>query len=620
MAIEKVPGAPDEFWSEFVQQHTDADPHKTAVTRVPFDGLDVDALTRILDQTGQITAKITDRGTSRIPAWAKTDPVKVVYWATVAPTLVSGCANMAVHQWPGWQVPFTGGLVSAFALVLTIGGLNKHWNPAASAVTTGITLGALQFATAAGAGGWMEVVAWLTGAVGTVGFSILWNRKHADDRAKVELTRAKTDTERAKRDAVQIMSQVKAAHELLKIEAARKAAIEERPYLGGVTGEERALRQAFWDVFAETLLTCTVTPTLSGWKATVGLARLSRKEARTGWDKVQTAMRADGRFIVAEGRVTNELLVKFVSATAQQGVRTAWSDQVMPDPAGLMVSLGVDTETGDEVLIRFDERLLITGASGTGKSWSTRPLMAHAHLRGELILIDGKGEEANVWDGICRCATETPEVIDAIEYAHGVMAGRKAEMKTRGLSVWDGRQLTVNVDEGQVILAAIAGLKKGKDELLQQLIELSSLGRSRGVVLWWQTQYGVTSGEAPGIHKMIAPNMLQRFSLRVANGTHAQVALDDCAYYEPQSIPDDRAFRGHGYLKDYGPTLIRTWTMDDAAVKALPANVSEGPAFGASPEDRVRAHLAANPGASQRAVADATGVSLGKVNSIIKGL
>jgi S-DNA-T family DNA segregation ATPase FtsK/SpoIIIE len=122
---------------------------------------------------------------------------------------------------------------------------------------------------------------------------------------------------------------------------------------------------------------------------------------------------------------------------------------------------------------------------------------------------------------------------------------------------------------------------------------------------------------------MIAPNMLQRFSLRVANGTHALVALDDCAYYEPQAIPDDRAFRGHGFLKGYGPVLVRTWTMDDNAVRELPpaaATDTTTPAFGASPEEKVRAFLVANPGATQRAAAEATGVSLGKVNAIIKGL
>ncbi|MGW5679744.1 MarR family transcriptional regulator [Streptomyces sp. NPDC003860] len=260
-------------------------------------------------------------------------------------------------------------------------------------------------------------------------------------------------------------------------------------------------------------------------------------------------------------------VITLATRSAAGNVSSLWTPDHMPgDP--LTMSLGLDTETGEEVLVPFDERLLISGASGTGKSWSSRPLMAHAHLRGDLVLIDGKGEEANIWEKVCRVAVEAGEIEAAIDQAHAEMTRRKREMKKRGISVWDGRQLTLLIDEGQVVLALILRDKAR----LQRLIELSSLGRSRGVVLWWATQYPVTDGSAPGVHKMIAPNLLTRFSLRVAGTTQAQVALDDCAHYAPHQIPDGREYRGHGYLKGYGPRMIRTWTLDDAGVKALPAN------------------------------------------------
>ncbi|THJ24453.1 MarR family transcriptional regulator, partial [Candidatus Frankia alpina] len=41
----------------------------------------------------------------------------------------------------------------------------------------------------------------------------------------------------------------------------------------------------------------------------------------------------------------------------------------------------------------------------------------------------------------------------------------------------------------------------------------------------------------------------------------------------PQQIPAGRQYRGHGYLKGHGPRLIRTWTLDDTAVRALPPSV-----------------------------------------------
>ncbi|MGK4909980.1 MarR family transcriptional regulator [Streptomyces albus] len=261
-------------------------------------------------------------------------------------------------------------------------------------------------------------------------------------------------------------------------------------------------------------------------------------------------------------------VLTLATRSAAAGVSSVWTPERVPaDP--LVMSLGVDTETGDEVLVPFDERLLVSGASGTGKSWSFRPLMATAHLRGDMVLIDGKGEEANVWEAVCRVAVEPDEITDAVDEAHAEMTRRKRDMKARGISVWDGRQLTVVIDEGQVILAAIQRDK----ERLQRLIELSSLGRSRGVVLWWATQYPVTDGSAPGVHKLIAPNLLTRFSLRVAGTTQAQVALDDCAHYAPHQIPEGREYRGHGYLKGYGPRMIRTWTLDDDGVRTLPPNV-----------------------------------------------
>ncbi|MFD3868707.1 MarR family transcriptional regulator, partial [Streptomyces cyaneofuscatus] len=188
------------------------------------------------------------------------------------------------------------------------------------------------------------------------------------------------------------------------------------------------------------------------------------------------------------------------------------------------------------------------------------------------VLIDGKGEEGTIWESVCRVAVEADEIENVIDEIHAEMNRRKRDMKSRGISVWDGPQLTVLVDEGQVVLAMV----KGDADRLQRLIELSSLGRSRGIVLWWATQKPVMSGGAPGVHNLIAPNLLTRFSLRVADAQEAQTALDDCADYQPQKIERGKEWRGHGYLKDFGPRIIRTWTLDDAGVKALPVKVWSG--------------------------------------------
>lgn len=347
---------------------------------------------------------------------------------------------------------------------------------------------------------------------------------------------------------------------------------------GEVSAEERALMErldpSYWVQHApERGLEGTVsTPPAVGVGGITCEIRLDGK-----WTVKALADKADSiqallgarsalRMRITGGSRGGWAVLTLATRKATDGTSAAWSPDLMPaDP--LMMSIGVDTETGEHVLVPFDERMLIAGASGTGKSWSTRPLLATAHLRGDLVLIDGKGEEATVWESVCRVAVEVDEVTKVIDEIHAEMTRRKRDMKRRGISVWDKKQLTVLVDEGQVVLALVMGDK----ERLQRLVELSSLGRSRGIVLWWATQKPVMSGGAPGVHNLIAPNLLTRFSLRVADAQEAQTALDDCAEYQPQKIDRGKEWRGHGYLKDYGPRIIRTWTLNDAGVKSLPA-------------------------------------------------
>jgi hypothetical protein len=621
MAIDKAPGGPDDFWSEFVQEHTDHNPAKAPAAPTPFDGLDVDALTRIIGQSQQVTTQITASNESRIPWWARTDPAKVAYWSVIAPTLVSGCANLSAHQWPGWEVPFTGGLVSALALFLTVGGLNKHWNPAATAVTTGITVGALQFATAAGSGGWMEIVAWLTGAVGTMGFSILWNRKHAGDRAKVELTKAKTDTERAKRDAVQVMSQVKAAHELLKIEATRKAAIEERPYLGGITGEERAIRKAVWEVHEEQLLTCDVTMTRTGWTAVIGLpSALSRDAARTSWPKVASAMRLDGRMKAADGQRTNELTISFVdnSKTGLESL-TGWHPSA---------SWAVVADTGDSVPVPLGRRILFAGCSGSGKSWSARPLMAEASEYDDhrLVVIDLKVTEARNWQHRARIATEVDQ-IDQVTTELIEEGERRLKLIPRGRDTVeispDMPRLTVFVDEGGELLSAL------EEDVIERLRTIARKYRAAELILVWATQKPSLSGNGHGLDSQISAQLTHKLSLTAATPNESRVIFGEDAGdkgWDAHDLP----LKGWALLRDIetqaAPARLRMRAMSPSDVIALPDRpvwFKDGDRWFSGDEqyqelcasspsetsDEDRAQKMRDGGMSVRQVADATGRS-----------
>jgi len=617
MAFEPYPSKRnDPDWSEFADAHDLARQPRAAAQPTPLPELDVNAMIRLVEQTQRVQSAIHEPEREKMPWWAKHHSAKTVYWTVAVPTLVSGCANIAAHEWGATGPAVTGGLVSAASMGLGVLGLNNKWRSQGLAVMLAGVVGGAAWSAAAAGGGWTEVMAWLASAGATLGFKLVWNRKHAESKAKVALPEAKVRTEMAKGDAVKSASAIRDSLGLMRLQQMQRDALAAAaPALQGATPEETALRRAVWDVFQVELYSCNVRYTRTGWVATVGLpVALSRNVAHAAWDKVCSALRADGRFVITDGRLSNELEVKFLDNTKVNRDPMPWDVSVMPDNRGGLMSIGVNTETGEPVHVQFDERLLVCGASGTGKSWSTRPMLAHAHLNGDLIMIDGKGEEANVWRSACRVAVEAEEIEQAIDAAHAEMNERKQIMSVRGISVWDGPQLTVFVDENQVVLSLISA-DKGR---LQRYRELSSLGRSRGVVLWLATQKPTMSGTAPGIDSMMAGNFLNRFSLRVATEQEARTALDDCAHYEPNKISDDRAMRGHGYWKGYGSALIRTWTMDDAAVRRLPVSVWTGGSE-ESLDTRAKRYLAANPDSSQRAVAAALGVPESTLRKALKG-
>ncbi len=257
-----------------------------------------------------------------------------------------------------------------------------------------------------------------------------------------------------------------------------------------------------------------------------------------------------------------------------------------------IATLGLDTVTGLEVDVPRKERLLVGGASGSGKSWSTRALMARAVIdpNEELgCFIDGKGEEATVWRGICSCAVTQEEIIEAIEREHARMEERAARMAERGLSKWDfelGPRRLIPIDEGYSVLQAVIeedkrrgkapkgdeeySFQEGPDKsVMQKLTELSSQGRSREIIIMWMTQNPLRSGDDRGITSGIRTNFDFSFCLRVNTPQNTVTVLGDGSGMEPHLLPRGDRFRGHGYVNTHGPNLVRTWTVTDAMVSLL---------------------------------------------------
>lgn len=257
-----------------------------------------------------------------------------------------------------------------------------------------------------------------------------------------------------------------------------------------------------------------------------------------------------------------------------------------------ITTLGLDTVTGEEVDVPRNERLLTGGASGSGKSWSMRALMARAVIHPDEELggfIDGKGEEATVWRGICKCAVTHEEIIGVIEREHALMEDRATQMAKLGISKWDlklGPRRLIPIDEGYSVLQAVIDedkrrgkAPKGDEEydflegpdksVMQKLTELSSQGRSREIIIMWMTQNPLRSGDDRGITSGIRTNFDFSFCLRVNTPQNTTTVLGDGAGVEPHNLPRGPRFRGHGYLNVHGPNLVRTWTVTDEMVALL---------------------------------------------------
>lgn len=256
-----------------------------------------------------------------------------------------------------------------------------------------------------------------------------------------------------------------------------------------------------------------------------------------------------------------------------------------------ITTLGRDTVTGEEVDVPRQERLMVGGSSGSGKSWSTRSLMARAvvHPDERLAgLIDGKGEEATYWRGVCPTFVSHESIIEGIESAWDEMERRRVILETEKLGMWTpelGPRLLYVIDEGQAVLSAIEQEDKARKSrkfldaedalegpektVMQKLRELSSQGRTREVIIMWMTQNPLVSGDGRGVTSEVRANFDYALCLRVNSRTNTAVILGDECGVKPHKLPRGKRFRGYGYLNTHNRNLIHTWTVTNEMIPLL---------------------------------------------------
>jgi hypothetical protein len=272
-------------------------------------------------------------------------------------------------------------------------------------------------------------------------------------------------------------------------------------------------------------------------------------------DKVRTQVKPGG--------TADRALLRIRTRT--RALDLAWS----PERTGI----GLDADTAEVVAVNTDERLLVAGTSGSGKSVALRVLMAAALSKphSALVILDLKRAEGALWRHTARVENEPEGVQAVIDELIAEMKERETIMESRGIDLWeptDARpNITVAVDEGAELMAEVP-------DALGGLRSLARRARAAGIRLWWATQKPTMSGNGPGLDSQIAGQLTTQVCLAVAGPKETRVVLGEDAtgngwHAEHLEKGGWALIRVQG--EDRAPDPIRVWFMQKEDVKALPA-------------------------------------------------
>ncbi|MFH8695205.1 FtsK/SpoIIIE domain-containing protein [Streptomyces chartreusis] len=247
---------------------------------------------------------------------------------------------------------------------------------------------------------------------------------------------------------------------------------------------------------------------------------------------------------------------------------------------------GVDTVTGEPVMVPLGRRMLIAGTSGSGKSWSTRALLAEASEAPDhrLVVIDPKRVEAINWEHRARTAITIDEVLDVTDELVVEMHERLA-LVPRGrdtIEISEERpRITVFVDEGaEVITMARKKRAKGSDgeqgdpdwsQIMENLGTLARMARAAEIILIWATQKPTMDAKG-GIDPQISGQITYRAALALSTSSESRVVFGEDAtekgwHAHELPMPGVAMLRSGPKAK---PHPINTRAFSPADVIALP--------------------------------------------------
>ena len=394
------------------------------------------------------------------------------------------------------------------------------------------------------------------------------------------------------------------------------------PTEDGLTAEEQRLVErldpSHWVQHADErglsgTVTTPATLTPAGLVSSVRLdGRWTPSSFKAKADEIRALLgaRTDLRMEIKAGSHGDRALITLRTRSAADGIElTGWKPG---DP------WGVDTITGEPVLVPLGRRMLIAGTSGSGKSWSTRALLAEASESDDhrLVVIDPKRVEAINWEHRARTAIGIEDVLDVTDELVAEMHDRLG-LIPRGQDVIEitpeRPRITVFVDEGaEVITMARKKRARGTEEdpgdpdwsrIMENLGTLARMARAAEIILIWATQKPTMDAKG-GIDPQISAQITYRAALALSTSGESRVVFGEDAtekgwHAHELPMPGVAMLRSGPKAK---PHPIRTRAFSPADVIALPGRpvwrraaspVAQAPAPEAAPLRLVKAAPAA---------------------------
>ncbi|WP_405822055.1 FtsK/SpoIIIE domain-containing protein [Streptomyces sp. NBC_00838] len=419
------------------------------------------------------------------------------------------------------------------------------------------------------------------------------------------------------------------------------------------------LDPSFWAQHAESrglagTLTTPVEVTPSGLVSHVRLDnRWTPAKFRAMGDEIRALLgaRTDLRIEIKPGSHGDRATITLRTRSAADGIDLdGWKPG---DP------WGVDTVTGEPVMVPLGRRMLIAGTSGSGKSWSTRAILAEASEAPDhrLVVIDPKRVEAINWEHRARIAIYAEDVLDVTDELVEEMHER-LHLIPRGQDVIEISEerprITVFIDEGaEVITMARKKQERATREepagpewsrIMENLGTLARMARAAEIILIWATQKPTMDAKG-GIDPQISAQITYRASLALSTSSEARVVLGEDAtekgwHAHELPMPGVAMLRSGPKAKPH-PIRTRAFSPKDVIalpdrpvwsrtgvpaaptggplrlVKDVPAASVSSPAGPVSNRDRVL-HAVRDGARTGRDICDRTGINKGTVSKVVK--